>query len=389
MIAALDIARVNLLRLVRDRTNLFFIFLLPLVIIVALGSLFGGFSTLRLGVVAVDAGTLGEELISGIEDGELSVELVSYASLEEVRAAVEDGEVASGLLIPAGYDTSLRDGAAAELVVVARQEDVGSALGQAIEAAVADQSARVLAARVAGEHAGSEFEAALERATAAQAALPGLAVTMSTVGTSFFPTDASPFAFGAQSQTILFMFLTSMTAATQLVLTRELGVSRRMLATRTPIRAILLGELSGRFLVAMVQGIFIVVVSSLVFGVAWGNLVGASLVIVLFGLIGTGVAMIVGVFARNPDQAGTIGVVVGLILGALGGAMVPSEIFQEPLSTLSLLTPHAWAIDALRDLSFREAAITDILRQLGVLVAMALGLVLAGTWALRRSLIRT
>ena len=40
--AALEIARVNLLRILRDRTNLFFVFLLPLIIIVALGAAFGG-----------------------------------------------------------------------------------------------------------------------------------------------------------------------------------------------------------------------------------------------------------------------------------------------------------------------------------------------------------
>ena len=298
-------------------------------------------------------------------------------------------QIRSGLVIPAGYDTALRGGQDAELVLVAKPQDLASSLRQGIDAAVAEQSAQILAARVAGEHAGSEFDAALERARGVQAALPGLEVTVTTVGTSIFPADAGPFAFGAQGQVILFMFLTSMTAATQLVLTRELGVSKRMLATRTPVSAILLGELLGRFAVAMMQGIFIVLVSSLLFGVVWGDLLGATLVVVLFALIGTGTAMIIGVFARNPDQAGAIGVVVGMILGAVGGAMVPVELFPDAMATLSLLTPHAWAIDALRDLSFRSAAVADILLQLAVLTAMAVGLVIAGTWGLRRSLTRT
>ena len=118
-------------------------------------------------------------------------------------------------------------------------------------------------------------------------------------------------------------------------------------------------------------------------------LLGATLVVVLFALIGTGAAMIIGVFARNPDQAGAIGVAAGMIIGAIGGAMVPAELFEEPMTTLSRLTPHAWAIDALRDLSFRGAAVSDILLQLTVLAAMALALVVVGTWGLRRSLTRT
>jgi ABC-2 type transport system permease protein len=387
--AALDIAWINLLRMLRDRTNLFFVFLLPLIIIVALGALYGGFGTSRLGIVRVDAGTLGDDLVALIERGDLAVELSEYESLEALRDAVEDGQIQSGLAIPAGYGASLRAGEDTQLLVVAKPDDLVSPLRQAVEAAVAEQSAQVLAARLAGVHAGADFDAALERARQTQDALPGLDVSVTTVGTSIFPSNAGAFAFGAQGQVILFMFLTSMTAATQLILTRELGVSKRMLSTRTPVSAILLGELLGRFAIAMMQGIFIVLVSALLFNVQWGDLPGATLVVVLFALIGTGTAMIVGVFARTPDQAGSIGVVAGLILGAIGGAMVPAEIFGEPMATLSLLTPHAWAIDALRDLAFRGAGVAEILAQLAVLAAFAVGLVVVGTWGMRRSLIRS
>ncbi len=184
------------------------------------------------------------------------------------------------------------------------------------------------------------------------------------------------------------MFLTSMTAATQLLLTRQLGVSRRMLATPTPVRSILLGELLGRFGIAMMQGLFIVVASSVLFAVSWGDLPAALLVIVLFALVGTGAAMVVGVLARNPDQAGAVGVVGGMILAALGGAMVPGELFDEPISTISMLTPHFWAIDSFRELVFYKATVTDIVTQLAVLALYAALMVGIGTWGLRRSLTR-
>ena len=35
--------------------------------------------------------------------------------------------------------------------------------------------------------------------------------------------------------------------------------------------------------------------------------------------------MVVGVFANDVDQAGALGVMAGMLLGALGGAMVPLE----------------------------------------------------------------
>ncbi len=386
--AVLEIVRVNLLRVVRDRTNLFFVFLLPLIIIVALGAVFGGAGTSRLGVVRSDAGPLGDELVATIEAGEVDVEIRERGSADELRGDVGRGALEFGLLIPPGYDEALRSGQPQELVLVARPESVFAALGQSVETAVAEQSARLRAARVAAEFADIPFDEALEEAGARQDALTGIGVRSTTIGAATFPVITNVFALGAQAQTILFMFLTSMSAAAQLILTRQLGVSRRMVATPTPMRSILLGELGGRFGIAMVQGVFIVIVSSLVFGVSWGDLVGASAVIVIFALVGTGAALTVGVFARNADQAGAIGVVLGMVLGAVGGAMVPLELFQEPMATLARLTPHAWAIDAMRGLVFEDAAITDILVQLGVLAAYAVGLVALGTWGLRRSLTR-
>ncbi len=388
VIAVLDIARVNLLRTLRERSSLFFVFLLPFIIIIALGAMNGAAGDTRLGVVAGAAGPLGDDLVTLLESGDVGVEVTRFESAADLRAAVEDGTIGAGLIIPGGYDAALRDGQTVRLPLVAQPEDRLSGLRQAIDAAVARQSAQIRAARVAVAYTGVEFEVALQWARALQGERSPVAVEASTIGTSVFPADAGPFAFGAQSQVILFMFLTSMTAATQLILTRELGVSRRMLATRTPVRAILLGELLGRFAVAMTQGVFIVLVSSLLFGVQWGDLLGATLVVVLFALVATGTAMVIGAFARNPDQAGAIGVVAGMILGAIGGAMVPAEFFTEPMTTLSRLTPHAWAIDALRDLSFRGAGVSDILAQLVVLAGMALVLVVLGTWSLRRSLTR-
>ncbi len=244
-----------------------------------------------------------------------------------------------------------------ELTVVSRPESIFAALGQGIDSAVAQQSARVRAATVAADFAAVDFDTALATAATVQADLEGITIEEVTLGEAMFPSIGNPFALGAQSQTVLFMFLTSMTAATQLVLTRQLGVSRRMLATPTPVRFILLGELLGRFGVAMMQGLFIVLASAFLFGVSWGDLAGATALIVVFALVGTGAAMLVGVFARNPDQAGSVGIVAGMILGALGGAMVPGELFGEPMSTISQFTPQYWAIDGFRELVFYEAGL--------------------------------
>ena len=218
--------------------------------------------------------------------------------------------------------------------------------------------------------------------------MAGVTVAVERIGEGIFPATTGAFAPGAQSQLVLFMFLTSMTAATQLILTRQLGVSRRMVASPVRVGTILVGETLGRFGVAMVQGLFIVLLSALVFGVGWGDPLAAGIIVVLFALVGTGAAMVVGVFSNNPDQAGALGVMAGMLLGALGGAMVPLEIFPEPAHTIAYLTPHAWAIQGLREVALRGGSIGDVLAELGVLVLYAVGLMAIGTWQFRRILTR-
>lgn len=388
MSAVLAIARVNVVRMLRDRTGLFFVFLLPVILIMVLGFVYGGRDAPRLGVVMLDDGPLSGQLLEAIAAGEMRFERVDKPSPEELSDAVEAGTLEVGLLVPAGYDADLRDGGAPTVEVLGKQQTALSALREGVAAAIASQAARVRAVRLVMAEAGVAFDQALATVDRVAAAVPPLDVAVTTVGTAAFPEDAGSFTLGAQSQLVLFMFLTSMTAATQLILSRQLGVTRRMLSTPTPVRGILMGELLGRFLVAMIQGVFIVLVSSILFGVAWGNLAGATALVVCFALVGTGAAMVVGAFGSNPDQASSLGVFLGMALGALGGAMVPLELFGEPLATLAYLTPQAWAIEGFRDLAFRGADVVAILRQLGVLLAYAAVLVGLGTWGLRRALTR-
>ena len=385
---ALAIAGVNLRRLFRDRMGLFFIFVLPVVLIVVLGTVFGGRTAPRLGVVVMNGGALASELVDGIRDGEVSLEITMPPDEAQLRAAVEEGSLELGLVVPAGYDAALREGRRTEVTVIGARTTVLSALRSAVDTAVAAQATRIRAARLVQAETGISFEQAIGVAADVQAQTPGVEVAVERIGEGIYPEGTVAFAPGAQSQLVLFMFLTSMTAATQIILSRQLGVSRRMLAAPIGMTTIVVGEVLGRFGVAMVQGLFIVFLSALAFGVPWGDPLAAGLVVVTFALVGTGAAMVVGVFANDVDQAGALGVMAGMLLGALGGAMVPLEIFPEPMHSIAYVTPHAWAIQGLRSVGLHESGVADIVPELAVLGLFAVSLVALGSWRFRRVLSR-
>lgn len=386
MMVVLAIAATNVRRLLRDRTGLFFIFILPVVLIVVLGTIYGGRTAPRMGIVAAEPGPLADELVTAVRDGSVQLELRELASADELRDRVASGTLEIGLVIPAGYDATLRSGGIAEVTVVGQPTTALSALREAVDAAIAGQAMAVRAARLVASRDDLGFDEALAVARTAQVATAGMTVAVERVGEGIFPATTGAFEPGAQSQLVLFMFLTSMTAAVQLILTRQLGVARRMVAAPVRVSTILVGEMLGRFGIAMIQGLFIVALSSLVFGVSWGDPIAAGSLIILFALVGTGAAMVVGVFSSNPDQASALGVMAGMLLGALGGAMVPLEIFPEPAHTIAYATPHAWAIVGLREVALRGGAIGDILPELGVLAFYAMALLVLGTWRYRRIL---
>jgi linearmycin/streptolysin S transport system permease protein len=148
---------------------------------------------------------------------------------------------------------------------------------------------------------------------------------------------------------------------------------------------VLLGEGFGRFLVAALQGMFILGAAALLFGVDWGDPLGAAAVVLLFSLVSTGAALLFGAVLPNEQQAGAL-VPFGLALAALGGCMVPLQVFPQTIRTIAHATPHAWANDAFEKLIAEGAHVNQIVPQLLALAGFALVLLAVGAIGLRRSL---
>jgi ABC-2 type transport system permease protein len=81
-----------------------------------------------------------------------------------------------------------------------------------------------------------------------------------------------------------------------------------------------------------------------------------------------------------------VGVFLGLVLAALGGCMVPLEIFPPLMYRIAHLIPHAWAIEALNDSIATGAGPAQVATDLWVLAGFAAGLLAVATVLLRRTL---
>jgi ABC-2 type transport system permease protein len=383
----LAIAGANFRRTLRDRLGLFFIVVLPMILIVVLGITYGGQGVLRIGVADLDGSALSGELVGVIVPTDANrIELWTYDAEAELEDAVARGTVAFGLTVEPGFEAALRSGGRAPVAFVEVPTTASIAGRAPVERAIASIEALVRAARFGAEQTGATFDAALASARSSADRAPGVGVVVASAAGAASASVPGGFSIGAQSQLILFMFLTSLTGATELIVTRDLGISRRMFATPTRVGAIIVGEGVGRLALAVFQGVFIVVASIFLFGVEWGDPAGAIAIVVTFSFVAAGAAMLVGAVARNASQAGAIGPALGMGLGLLGGTMVPPEVFPEAMRTLGHLTPHAWAMDAFRALTFDGADLVAILPSLGVLMAFAVFLLGLAAYRFRRAI---
>lgn len=380
---AVAIAAVNVRRMLRDRSNIFFVFVFPMLLILVLGVSFGRGFEPRIGLVAADPGPLGQDLVRELE-GMPDVEVERYGSVQDLRTSVERGQLEAGVVVPEGYDAAIRAGQDAEVRYVARQSELGLQLSQTVRSAVAEQGQQLRAARLFVSEGAGSLDEGLARAGVVAQALTPVEVVTTTVGEERFPTRLGRFDLGASSTLLLFVFLTSMTSAVALIETRRLGLSRRMLSTPTSIGTIVIGEGLGRFGIAMVQGLFIMLGSLIVFGVDWGEPLGSASLLVCFALVGAGAGMFLGSLLRTEQQAIGLGILVGLGLGALGGCMVPMEFFSSTMATVAHFTPHAWAIDGYAELIRRDGSFVDVLPYLGILLAYTAVLFGLASWRLRR-----
>lgn len=381
------IAAVEMRRLFRERSNLFFVFVFPMLLVLVLGLVFGGGDESVLGVAAPAAGddALADELVAAVDRTE-EVDVQRYDSVDALRGAVERGSVRAGIVVPDDYTARLGAGEGASVGFVTRPDGVGNELRPVVEAAVGDQSVTLQAAQFAAEETGTGFDRALVEARTAAEDVDPVGVRTTTVGDELFPEELGQFGQGATSQLVLFMFVNALAGTSALILTRQLGVARRMLSTPSSSAVVLGGEAVGRFAVVVFQGVYIMVGTWLVFGVDWGDPVGAVTLMLLFAAVATGSAMLAGAVFRNEQQASGVGVVIGLGFAALGGCMAPLEIFSPTMRAIAHVTPHAWAIDGFSELVGEGATVLDILPELGVLAAMAAVLLVVGTRRFRRSI---
>ena len=347
--------------LLRDRGALASLFLLPVVFIATFGAMFsGGDKKPRATPIAAyhqpgDARAAG--LITAVTmSGVLSPEM--QKSADAVRRLVADEAFVAGLIIPADFDPGA--GRPAELVIDPTSSP-----------------------QVRGPVEGPLMTILTSAYFSAPGAGP-VQVVKSVPPPGLEPVEnPNGFQVSVPGNSVLFGFFLALTVALSFVEERKSGTWMRLLAAPISRPLVLLAKLVPFAIIGLVQFSFLFGIGAALFGMRVAGSVPALIALtVAVVLCATALGLFIASFGGTEKQVGGIGSICILVMGLLGGAMVPRPIMPETMQQIGLLVPHAWALDGYYDVIIRTGVgIGDIWREIVAVLGFAVAF--AGIGALR------
>jgi ABC-2 type transport system permease protein len=183
--------------------------------------------------------------------------------------------------------------------------------------------------------------------------------------------------------TIFGVFFIVLTLASSFIQEKKDGAFQRIMAAPLNKAAFMVGKLLPYYLVNLVQIALMFAVGVIFFHIQLGNLLALGVVSLALALAATGLGLLVAALGKTEAQVGGWSVLLAIILAALGGMMVPSYIMPETMKTLSLFTPHAWALAGYHDVMVRGLGMREVIPETGVLLGFGGVFFILAIWRFR------
>jgi len=189
------------------------------------------------------------------------------------------------------------------------------------------------------------------------------------------------------SYLVMFAFCLVLTVGWLFVAERRQGTLKRLSAAPLTRGQIILGKLLPCYAMSLFQGFFILGAGWLIFGMTFGpQPLWLIAVVAATSLAAMGLALFVAALARSETQVAIYGTLLVLVLAGLSGLMMGDRsLMPEQMQHISQFTPHAWALDAYKQLvASPEAPNLDIVGK-ACLVLAGFGVVFVALawWVLR------
>jgi len=378
----------------RDKAALILMLAAPFALTLGMGAVTGGFSgdssglsDISVVIVNQDGGELGDTLVEVFQSADLS-DLIEPTVMDDPVAArkmVDDNQSAAAIIIPAGFTQSViseaDQAASGETIQVELYTNPIAPTSASVIRTILDEyinrmevgrvGARVTVFGLISSGRIQAQDAAVvgQAMGAGQAEEQQASITIKSVIPSGETVEFNILAFMAPGMALMFLMFTTSNGGRSLLTERNQGTLPRLLVSPTTGVQVLGGKVIGIFLTGVAQMLILILGTTILFRLEWGDPLGV-LVLVLAAVFGaTGWGMLITALVKTPGQVSAIGSAIMLTFGILGGTFVNTEAVSSWFSTIAKITPNAWGVDGFATLAL-GGRLVDIMTPVFALLIM-------------------
>lgn len=368
------IAWKDLLDLWRNRMALVMLVLMPLFMMVMVGYIFPSQSALEhapVGLANEDPGSFGGALaqqLTLVSQQTGMMDLKNSTGFDDIKEKIQDGELYGGIIIPLNFSANIENYTQGVIEIVTDQSNPQiSLLLQAVVSNIIEEIGTWNAVNYVNVTLGVNRSDALA------------VVKPYTVGTrGIVPGNPSYFDFvapGIMAMTVMMSVMTGLPHA--ISYEKEYGTLDGMIVAPIDRLSIILGKTIAQTTRGLIQGLIILSLAVLIFGVTvHGNIFLLLFLLVLgvFSFVGLGI--LITSFARDEQTASMVMMTLMFPMMFLSGVFFPIQQMPEFMQGIAWSLPLTYATSALRKVMVLGAGVTAIWTELAVLIAFGIVMLL-------------
>jgi ABC-2 type transport system permease protein len=389
---SLRIAWKDLMELLRNRMGLVMLMLMPIFMMGMVGFIFPSstsISDVSIVLVNEDEGygsypSASAILVAALEQMNNSTGMMAIteaSNLGEVRELIQRGEVEGGIVIASNFTSSLMSGKQGTITIVTDESNPQmSALLQTVMKEVFEQIGTWLAQQnVQG------LSPAVNASNSLAIVKPYSVQTEGAVSGNFSYFDF--IAPGIMAMTVMMSVMTGLPAA--ISHEKEVGTLDGMMAAPINRLAIILGKTLAQMTRGLLQGVLILILAVVLFGVT----IHGSILLV-FGLLFLGVFSFVGLgvvitsFAKDQETAMMVMTTLIFPMMFLSGVFFPIQQMPWYMQGISKFLPLTYVSTALRKVMVLGAGVSMITTELAVLIGFGIVMTTIAVPVFRRAMTR-
>ncbi|MFC9711197.1 ABC transporter permease [Paenibacillus sp. NPDC056933] len=380
----------ELRRILKIRSVLLNLFILPLLLIFILGTALSSTmdtgkgaipDSVRVGILQAESssGWVSKALKSFVASPAIAsmMNVQSMSSEEEAVNALRRGELDFAVIVPADLEEQIMKGKEVKLHWILGKDGTLNVVGQTLFARFTDELNRQVAgARVLGPEAmavmGMKSQTNASNASFVTVSSPGKA------GNSYSASQ-----YYAASMLAMFMLYSGMTTSNSLFGERDKKTLMRLQAAPIGNGVIFAGKIAGNSLLAFMQAILIVLMTHWLYGVNWGTHPWLIVLIcVLITLASMTLGVIVSLVCKNATSASAAlqGIIIAMTF--ISGGFTPIAI--DFVQRISEFTVNHWALQSFLRMML-NAPVSEIMSSIMMLSVVCAVLVAAAALIYRKA----